>query len=196
MWRLSRVFLWFCAALILVVMAGQQARQRFGSPDSLPILDTLGGNFALESTRGGTTELSDLHGKVVMLNFGYTSCPDVCPTVLARMRDVIRELGDPRIQPVFVTLDPDRDTLERLGPYLRSFDDRFVGMTGTATAIAEAAKPYKVHYERENDGTTISHNSHIYLLDTEGRVRATFDHGVTVPAIVDTVEQLLNEAAG
>jgi protein SCO1/2 len=196
---MSRGLAWALGTLTVVCVLVWQVTHFAPSTRPLPLLYTLGGDFALPSTNGSTTRLLDFRGDLVLLNFGYTSCPEVCPTALARMRDVLSMLpeGRTRVHPVFVTLDPEVDTVDRLQPYLQFFDSAFIGLTGTPAQIAQTAADYNVFYEREpmNSlmGYSISHSSHIYLLDGQGRVRATFGEGVPVPQIANTVYQLLGE---
>ena len=195
---MSRGACWLVACLVLLPLAFLQAF-RLHDPVPLPVLHTLGGDFTLDSTLGKPLSLSDLRGDVILLNFGYTGCPDVCPTALARMRDSLALLAPARqrVRPVFVTLDPEFDTVDRIGPYVRFFDPRFIGLTGSETAVSAAASHYKVYFEREpsasETGYAISHSSHIYLLDTNGRVRATFGEGVPVENIATAVRRLLAE---
>ena len=184
------------AVLILVGAAGWQSLRATAAPP-LPVLYNPGGDFELPSTLGRAVSLTDFHGDVVLLNFGYTSCPDVCPTALARIRDVLHALPDAPLQPVFVTLDPERDTLDLLAPYVGAYDARFVALTGSAAEISDAASHYHVYSEKRMVdsplGYSIDHSAQIYLLDGDGRVRATFGESVTVPAMVTTVRQLLAE---
>lgn len=195
---MTRGVAWLLAAGLLIAAALWQSN-RLAAAQQLPVLYTLGGEFALRDTRGGITRLSDLQGDLVLLNFGFTSCPDVCPAALARMRDVLRSLpeADTSIQPLFVTLDPERDTLERLQPYMTFFGSDFIGLTGSEEEIARASAGFKVFYERQplesELGYTISHSSHIYLLDTRGRVRATFGEGITVAQMIERVQTLQAE---
>jgi protein SCO1 len=182
------------AVLILAGAVGWQSlRATAAAP--LPVLYTLGGDFALPSTLGHPLSLADFHGDIVLLNFGYTSCPDICPTALARIRDVLNALPGAPLRPVFITLDPARDSLDRLAPYVAAFDSRFVAMTGTEAQIADAAARYRVYSEKQAaqsaHGYSIDHSGQIYLLDADGRVRATFGESVTVPAMVAAVRQLL-----
>jgi len=185
-----------------------------GAPSQapLPVLYTLGGDFTLNSTLGRPLSLQALRGEVVLLNFGYTGCPDVCPTALARMRDSLAlvkalEVDGEQVQSLFVTLDPELDTLDRLGPYLRFFDPTFIGLTGSTDAVAATASRFKVFYEKSffadsedttgpiESGYSISHSSHIYLLDRTGQVRATFAEGVPVSSIAAAIQRLLAEPA-
>jgi protein SCO1/2 len=189
------------AALVLVTAVGWQVARSYVTAEPLPVLYTLGGDFSLTSTLGREAGLSEFRGNVVLLNFGFTHCPDVCPAALSRMRDVIAAFGDDgkSIQPVFVTLDPARDTVEQLRPYLAFFGDSFVGMTGSDEQIAAAAEPFKVFYEKEaivsELNYSVAHSSQIYLLDVDGQVRATFGQSVTVPVMIETVERLLEETS-
>lgn len=195
---MTRGLAWLLAVLVLTPVLWWQLDRAQERP-ALPVLYTLGGDFILDSTNGEPLALSDLRGTPVLLNFGYTGCPDVCPTALARIRDALQMLPDGRtqVQPVFVTLDPEVDTVDRIGPYVRFFDPSFIGLTGSATEIEDAARAYKVFYEKQvsdsSMGYSISHSSHIYLLDSAGQVRATFGEGVPVEKITAAVQQLLTE---
>jgi len=170
-----------------------------GPPSALPVLNTLGGEFTLPGTRGRDVSLSDYQDRMVLLNFGFTSCPDVCPTVLARMRALLLDLEalDVEAQPLFVTLDPERDSLPTVDAYLANFHPAFVGMSGTAEQIATVAALYEVHYQREELeselGYSIAHSSHIYLIDGRGRVRAMFGGSHRLSDMVDTARQLAGE---
>jgi len=166
---------------------------------SLPINSRLGGNFQLSSTTGHTQQLSDFKGKVVLLNFGYTSCPDICPMVLNRMAAVLNELEARRsqVQPVFITFDPQRDTLERLRQYLNYFGKDFIGFTGTEQQLAAVAKQYGViAIAQKSDsaaGTLYTHSDYIYLLDQQGRVRALYAKSDSIDKMVDDIESLLED---
>lgn len=163
----------------------------------LPVNTRLGGDFALSSTVADTSRMSEFKGKVVLLNFGFTSCPDVCPMVLTRMAKVMEALEKdrPRVQPLFVSFDPERDTVQRLQAYLQHFGEDFIGMTGTPEQIAQVAKQYGVVYLPQKSssaaGTLFAHSDYIYLLDQQGRVRALFSTRDTVDHMVDAIESLL-----
>ena len=165
----------------------------------LPINTRLGGDFSLPSTVAESSSLSDYKGKVVLLNFGYTSCPDICPMVLNRMAAVMNELEDERnkVQPMFITFDPKRDTIERLQQYLKYFGDDFVGFTGSETQLAAVAKQYGViAIAQKSDsavGTLYTHSDYIYLLDQQGRVRALFAKSDSIDKMVDDIESLLED---
>ncbi len=166
---------------------------------SLPILDSLGGDFSLPSTLGGTTGLSEFSGKVVLLNFGFTSCPDVCPTVLARLRHLLNhpQLRGQPVQALFVTVDPRRDTVDVLRPYLAYFHRDLIGMSGTSEQVQQVSELFKVYSEIQpldsELGYTVSHSDHIYLLDQQGRVRGTFGNNIAVDRMASVVQRLLDE---
>ena len=134
-----------------------------------------GGEFTLSSTRG-SINLGDLEGKVVMLFFGYTSCPDVCPLSLAKISACLSSLGAEQAQDVgalFITLDPGRDTAERMHQYAGFFHPGIIGLTGSKGTIDELTARYGVTYERRQSpesalGYTISHSDTILLLDRDG----------------------------
>ena len=172
----------------------------------LPVNTRLGGDFTLTSTLedsegkpGRAASLSDFHGKVMLLNFGYTSCPDICPMVVARMSQVMKRLGEDadKVQVLFVTFDPERDTAERLDEYLGYFNPGFVGFTGTEDQIKQAAKQFGVIYMPQRGesaaGTLFTHSDFIYLLDRQGRVRALFATDKPLQEMVDDVRSLLDE---
>ena len=165
----------------------------------LPINTRLGGDFELSSTKAGIDGVGDFRGKVVLLNFGYTHCPDICPMVLNRMAVVMKELGKqrPDVVPAFVTFDPKRDTLDRLGQYLNYFGDDFIGFTGSEDQLAAVAKKYGViAIPSQSDsaaGILYSHSDYVYLLDQKGRVRALYSKSDSIDKIVDGVESLLDD---
>lgn len=163
----------------------------------LPINTKLGGDFTLPSTRGKEVSLSDFKGKVVLLNFGYTHCPDICPMVLNRMTRVMKELGSDgkSVQPVFITFDPKRDTVERLQQYLPYFGEEFIGFTGTAQQIAEVSKQFGViaipQKSESAAGVLFSHSDYVYLLDKQGRVRALYGKDDSIADIAKDAESLI-----
>lgn len=186
--RIQILMVWLLWLIATPLWAGQ-----------LPINTRLGGDFSLPSTVAESSSLSDYKGKVVLLNFGYTSCPDICPMVLNRMAAVMNELEDERnkVQPMFITFDPKRDTIERLQQYLKYFGDDFIGFTGSETQLAAVAKQYGViAIAQKSDsavGTLYTHSDYIYLLDQQGRVRALFAKSDSIDKMVDDIESLLED---
>jgi protein SCO1/2 len=132
-------------------------------------------DFHLIDHTGKPRSLSDFRGKVVLIDFGYTHCPDVCPTMLAGYAQTLRLLGKDadRVQVLFITIDPERDTRELLAKFVPAFDPRFLGLYGDAKATAEAAKDFGVSYQKHltKDGYSMDHSTFGYLVDTHGKVR-------------------------
>jgi protein SCO1/2 len=137
-------------------------------------------DLTLRGLDGRRVQASDLPGKWLIVYFGYTYCPDVCPTALADLVAVLHELGGlaDRVQPVFVTIDPERDTPETLALYLSNFDAPILALTGTAEEIAAAAQQFHVHYVRYQDPSlgdySLDHSSSLFLVDPERRLVADF----------------------
>jgi cytochrome oxidase Cu insertion factor (SCO1/SenC/PrrC family) len=143
----------------------------------------VGGAFVLSDPAGRRVALADFRGKLVLLYFGYTTCPDVCPTDLAIIGQTLRDLGTAgnQVQPVYITLDPQRDTPAVLREYAAAFHPRFVALTGTESAIRRVAADYKVFFEKVPlPGTktyVIDHTAYTFLLDREGRFVSLFPRG-------------------
>jgi len=143
--------------------------------------DITGADFgkalSLTGHDGKPRTLADFRGKLVVLFFGYTHCPDVCPTTLADTAAALKQLGAAaaRVQVLFVTVDPERDTPALLAQYVPAFDPSFLGLTGDAAAIEKAAKEFKIFYEKRPGAApgayTVDHSAQSYVLDREGRLR-------------------------
>lgn len=151
--------------------------------------------FHLKDAAGKVRSLSDFRGKVVVLFFGYTHCPEVCPTTLADLAQVMRQLGKDaeRVQVLFVTLDPERDTPEVLGKYVPYFDPSFLGLYGDAQATAQAAKVFAVHYEKHADknGYTLDHSDSTFLIGKNGRIVLMSPYGQRTELLVEDIRLLL-----
>ena len=143
----------------------------------------LGGEFQGESIDGDVS-LSDFKGKLVLLYFGYTSCPDICPTSLTTMKFALNELDDDQlaqIQPIFYSVDPERDSLQQLQIYSQFFSPLILGMTGSRQQIDNAIKQYGAYYRMVDQpdsamGYTVDHSSKIYLIDQQGEFLGTVSH--------------------
>lgn len=139
-----------------------------------------GRDFRLHDPSGQTRTLADFKGKVVMLFFGYTQCPDVCPTALARAAAVKQQLGDKgdRLQVLFITVDPERDTPEVLKAYTAAFDPAFLGLYGDLATTAATAQEFKAFYAKVGTGTTytMDHSAFTYLFDGSGHLRVALRH--------------------
>ncbi len=146
----------------------------FDPPRSAP-------EFTLRGSHGGPLELSRFRGKVVILEFGFTSCPDVCPRTLAALASVKKKLGARagEVQVVFITVDPERDDPERLRTHLAKFDPTFLGGTGTAEQLEAVRAEYGIAAERVVAGNSyaFSHSSFTYLIDRAGSLRALMPYG-------------------
>lgn len=148
-------------------------------------------DFALTDHNGKPRTLADFRGKVVTVFFGYTHCPDVCPTTLSEMKLVLKELGADanRVQVLFVTVDPERDTPEVLRQYVPSFDPGFLGLYGDAKTTPEVARSFKVFYQKvpgaKPDTYTMDHTAGSYVFDPQGRLRLFVRHGNLQPLVSD-----------
>jgi cytochrome oxidase Cu insertion factor (SCO1/SenC/PrrC family) len=157
----------------------------------------VGGPFTLTDQNGNARSLADFRGKLVLLYFGYTFCPDVCPTDLLAIGRLIQALGKDgeAVQPVFVTLDPERDTQAILRNYATAFHPRFVALRGSEQETRRIATAYKVYYEKvtpPGSGTyVIDHTAFIFLLDREGRYVAFFPPGTTVERMAVMMREAL-----
>ncbi len=152
----------------------------------------------LQSATGEPFRLADYRGKVVLLFFGYTSCPDVCPTTLAEMRRLYHNLERPAdVQIVFVTVDPARDTPERLATYVQRFDPSFLALTGTQDALQAVWDAYGVYREEQEvdsaAGYLVAHTARVYAIDKAGNLRLTFAFGTSAEDIEHDVKILLQE---
>jgi protein SCO1/2 len=155
-------------------------------------------DFTLTDQNGQPFHLSDQRGHVVLLFFGYTQCPDVCPTTLATWRKIHAALGEDaeRVRFVFVTVDPERDTTERLGLHVHAFHPDFVGLTGSQEDLEAVYAVFDVFYEKDTSsasaaGYLISHTATTFVLDPEGQWRLRETYGTEVEDIVHDIRQLL-----
>ena len=168
---------WLLAAALL---AGCDSGPKFRSTDITGA--DFGKELALTGHDGKPRSLADFRGKVVVLVFGYTHCPDICPTTLADVAAVTKQLGSDaaRVQVLFVTLDPERDTPDVLASYAPAFDPGFLGLYGDAAATQRAAKDFKIFYEKRPAGApgayTVDHSAQSYVLDAQGHLRLFVRH--------------------
>ena len=155
-------------------------------------------DFHLTDPSGKPRSLADYRGKAVVLFFGYTQCPDVCPTTMAELQSVMRTLGADadRVQVLFVTLDPARDTPALLSQYVPAFDPRFVGLFGDAAATVQVAKDFKVFYQRVPGPTptsyTLDHTAGTYVFDPQGRIRLFLRQGQPAASVAHDLRILLS----
>ena len=172
-------------------------------PATFRATDVTGAEFArsLELTGhdGKPRRLDDFAGKVVLVFFGYTQCPDVCPTTMARLAATVKALGPDAddVQVLFVSVDPERDTREILAQYVPAFDARFIGLYGDAEATARTAKEFKVLYQKQpgkkEQSYTVDHSAGIFVFDRAGRVRLFVRHELPVEDLVHDLRILLGK---
>jgi protein SCO1/2 len=159
---------------------------------------SFGHDFSLVDHTGARRTLADYKGKAVAIFFGYTHCPDVCPTTMAEMSGVMKQLGNDaeRVQVLFVSVDPERDTPEFLAKYVPAFDPRFVGLSGSVEEVAATAKEFKVFYQKvpgsEPDQYSVDHFAGMYLFDPQGRIRVFVKYGTQADNIAADLKTLLS----
>jgi protein SCO1/2 len=166
---------------------------------SQPAALTVGGPFSLIDGDGKPVTDQTWHGKYMLVYFGYTFCPDVCPTTLSSLSDALDKLGSKadRVQPLFITVDPKRDTPKVVKQYAEAFGPRIVGLTGSAEQIAAAAKAYRVYYAEHRTGTgpddySMDHSSVLYLMGPDGRFIAPLRADQTGPELAAALTKLMS----
>lgn len=159
----------------------------------------IGGPFVLVDHTGAERTEADLKGRHALIYFGYSFCPDVCPTALADMLIALDELGPAaaRVQPVFITIDPDRDTPAVLKDYIPNFHPRLIGLSGSAAQVSRAARAYRVYYAKVDDPNAgdnylMDHSSVIYLMDPDGRYLTHFSHGTGPETMAKRLRELVS----
>jgi protein SCO1/2 len=174
------------AAAVVATIAAygvvRKSEQQFRGTDISAV--QWGRGFDLTDHTGRRRTLADFKGKVVLLFFGFTNCPDACPTALAEMAQVVKQVGADRVQGLFVTVDPMRDTPEKLASYVPAFHPSFLGLRGSKDDVEKVTKEFKIYYQAQKDDQgghsgngvehgsyTVDHSTGIYILDTQGRAR-------------------------
>ena len=156
---------------------------------------SLSGHFTLQTLDGREVTDASYRGKWLLVYFGYTSCPDVCPTTLLRVGQALQLLGPSasRVQPIFITLDPMRDTQSRLTKYMAAFDSRLVGLRGDAEQVQEAARQFHVYYRLRSLGNgeyTVDHSSFLYVVSPEGHFAKLLADSVSADQLADELRKL------
>ena len=189
--------------LALLVMAVALTACNKPAPVAFNNVDITGAeyarNFSLTDHKGKPRTLADFKGKVVFLFFGYTQCPDVCPTTMAEMAEVLKILGPQadKVQVLFVTVDPERDTQQLLSEYVPAFDPSFIGLRGDAAQTAAIAREFKVFYAKakakeDDPGYSMDHTAGSYVFDQDGKIRLFVRHGKGAAPIAQDIAQLLH----
>ena len=188
------------AALAAALLAGCYGEHpKFMSTDITGV--PYGKTLDLIGHDGKPRTLADFRGKIVVLFFGFTQCPDVCPTTLADVAQALKSLGRPeRVQVLFVTLDPERDTAAVLAKYVPAFDPEFLGLYGDTEATLRAAKEFKIFFEKRPGSSpgsySVDHSAQSYVLDSRGRLRLLVTHGRIGTDLVHDLRELLRERGG
>lgn len=167
---------------------------------SVPAAVSIGGPFSLVDTGGKPVTDADFHGRWMVLYFGYTFCPDICPTELQTIASALDLLGPAaaQVSPVFVTIDPTRDTPKMLAEYTKLFDSRIVGLTGSTAQIEAVERAYRVYAERvdsaNNTEYLMNHSSFVYLVGPDGKFVALFRQGASPREIADAISARMGRA--
>lgn len=185
-----RALLWCMVVLVVIGLIGAALFGRgLDKPVVVPYsgnalsdaLGGIGGPFTMTNQKGAVFTEKNLAGKPTLMFFGFTSCPDVCPTTLADMTKWLQQLGPDagKLNAVFVSVDPERDTPEQMAHYLAMFDPHIIGLTGTPEQLATMAKNYKIYYKKtplENDNYTMDHTASLYLLNADTKLVGTISY--------------------
>lgn len=162
----------------------------------------IGGSFRLVDQNGNERNDAEFRGKLMMIYFGYAFCPDACPTALQAMTVALDRLGpaSDQVTPIFITVDPERDTAAQLKLYAENFHPRLVALTGSAEQVAEAAKAYRVYYAKQKDANTtggylMDHTSIVYLMGRDGRYLTHFTHTTSPDAMASEIKKYLGAGA-
>jgi protein SCO1/2 len=156
-------------------------------------------DFELTDQHGQTFRLSDQRGKVVLIFFGYTHCPDVCPVTLSEFKQIKSKLGNQvdDISFVFITVDPERDTLEKLGDHLANFDAGFIGLSGDRSSLEEVWMSFGVYQAKQETGSAagylVDHTARVYAIDVDGNWRLTYPFGMESDKLFQDVRHLIQE---
>jgi protein SCO1/2 len=184
-----------CIVLTALLVVGKGSAQTANSPI------TIGGQFTLTAADGAVVTEQTYRGKWLLVFFGFTSCPDTCPTALLDIAAALEKLGPAadKVQPLFITVDPQRDTPVVIGDYTRSFDPRIIGLTGTPEQIAAVAREYGAYYAPRKIGPgpedyVMDHSSYLYLMDPEGKFVRGFDADTPGDRLAEIVRDAIVKA--
>ena len=196
--QIVRGLMLIAAAMVLVTACNRIPTTRTFQATDITGAD-FGRDFHLTDHQGKPRSLADFKGKVVVIFFGYTYCPDVCPTTLSDVAGALKQLGADagRVQVLFVTVDPERDTPQLLARYVPSFNPGFLGLFGTAEQTAQTARDFKVFYTKEPGATpetySVSHSAGSYIFDPAGRLRLFVNYGQGSAVFAHDIKLLLSE---
>lgn len=204
------VLLWVIIIGIILLLGGLYIYKKSGAANGetesllLAPIPTIGGDFKLIDQKGREKTLADYRHKYLLVYFGYSFCPDICPTGLQAITEAMNALGAKAkyVQPIFITVDPTRDTPAHLGLYMENFHPKFDALTGSEDAIREAMSAYKVYAAKaadpkgENTDYLVDHSSLIYLMDPNGHYLTHFTHATPGDHIADKVRSIIAQQRG
>lgn len=201
--RAVRNFSWAMALIATMAFAGYAGWRTFGPQQQVPTAKQISqslikSEFELIDHQGNPVTDEDYRGKWLLVFFGFTNCPDVCPTRLNQIAVVMDNLGDKaaKVQPLFITVDPERDTPERMAEFVGAFDSRITGLTGTPEQMTASTKSFKAYYakavqETAPDGYTMEHTASLYLIDPKGRFVRPYSYNATIEEMSDDLRERL-----
>jgi protein SCO1/2 len=196
------------ASIALVIVAFFAGQYYFGAPKTSGVAsDTaaplIGGPFTLTDQHGDAVTDADFRGRYMLVYFGFTYCPDVCPTALTTITEAMNRLGDAadKIVPILITVDPERDTPEQLKMYADHFSPRLVALTGTPEQIADVARKYRIYYAKaadqdaDDDAYTMDHSAITYLMGPDGRYVRHFSHVTSAERMTEQLREIVVPAS-
>lgn len=193
--RSIRLALWGLVVLLALSAGGLYYVQHSSRSAEAPLVK-VGGPFELTSEEGTRFSSTSLAGQPFIIYFGFTHCPDVCPTAMFEVSEVLKEVGEPAkdLKVLFVSVDPERDTPQLLKDYTETFDPRIIGLTGSMEDIEKVTKAYRVYYRKVPTGGsyTMDHTASLYLMDAKGQLVSLINHGAERKDAVEKVRRLLN----
>jgi protein SCO1 len=178
----------------------QTAPQASPAPSDAALVPSISGHFSLQTLDGREVTDATYRGKWLLVYFGYTSCPDICPTVLLRIGQALDSLGSlaDRVQPIFITVDPSRDSASRLKQYMAAFNSRIVGLRGDSQQVGEAARQFHVYYRKRDLGNgeyTVDHSSFLYVVTPEGRFQKLLQDSLPADTLATELRTLVTHFA-
>lgn len=200
--RPARYMLWGVVIGVTLGVGGSELWHR-GKAEIRPtateaVRSSIKSDFALVDHTGKFVTDEDYRGKWLLVFFGFTNCPDVCPTALNEIAEVMDSLGKKaaEVQPLFITVDPERDSPNQMAEYVAAFDSRIIGLTGTSAQIKASSKSFKVYYAKATqkgapDGYTMEHTTSLYLIDPMGRFARPYSYDTTVEEITKDLRERL-----
>lgn len=194
-----RIATFVAVALVALTLGCSPDAAKFKASDVTGA--SFGRDFALTDATGKARTLADFRGKAVVIFFGYTQCPDACPTTLAALAEAMKQLGPDaeRVQVLFVTIDPARDTPALLAQYVPAFDPRFLGLSGDDEATQKVAREFKIIYQKQPGSTpdtyTMDHSAGTYIFDPQGRLRLFVNHGQGPELFAHDLREILRTSA-